>query len=205
MTRFVSTLLPAVLFVTLATLTSCQPQENAASASTTTDAASHQGLNLVFIRLDSLQNGYTALATELDRLETNANAAQENIQKEVVALENEVRKLQNQAQQGLLTPNKIKSEQQRIAQKEQQIMQQRDIALGSIQEDQMRLQTEFGIKVKDILRELRDEKGYDMIFNEGGGSGLLMGADAMDITPLVLERLNAMEDTTEADAEATEE
>ncbi|MEM1357423.1 MAG: OmpH family outer membrane protein [Bacteroidota bacterium] len=171
----------------------CQPQE---SGGTNTEAAgaaagAGTGLKVVYIRLDSLQSGYTELATELGRLEDNAAKAQENIQKQVAALEQEVRRLQNQMQQGLLAPNKVQSEQQRIARKEQQIMQQRDLALGSIQEDQLRLNAEFGERVKDILETLREEKGYDFILNEGGGSGLLMANDAYDITNLVLERLNA--------------
>ena len=203
MIRLATLTLCAALVSATMLFTSCQPQENTATTSTepTSSSAKTGALNLVFIRLDSLQNGYTALAAELDRLETNLGEAQKNLEKKAKSLENEVRKFQNQAQQGLLTPNKIQSEQQRLGRKEQEIMQQRDIALGSIQEDQMRLQAEFGEKVKNILEELRDENGYDMIFNEGGGSGLIMGADALDITPLVLERLNASEETTPEETE----
>ena len=195
MTRLASLTSCAVIVLALALLSSCEPAASSASATgegSATTAPAAAGLNLVYIRLDSLQVGYTALATELERLEGNASAAQENIQKKVSALEAEVRTLQNKMQQGLLAPNQVQSEQQRIGRKEQEIMQQRDLAMGSIQDDQVRLQNEFGEKVKAILETLREEKGYDMIFNEGGGSGLLMGSPDHDITALVLERLNAM-------------
>jgi len=175
----------------------CQPQDNGGTtpaSDTGAAAGAASGLSIVYIRLDSLQAGYTELATEMKRLEANVGKAQENIQKQVSALEREARNLQNQMQQGLLAPNKIQSEQQRLARKEQQIMQQRDIALGSIQEDQLRLQNQFGERVKDILEALREEKGYDYILNEGGGSGVLIANDAYDITPLVLERLNNVEE-----------
>ncbi len=191
MIRF-NSILPSGLLVACAFIfLGCQPQDKGGATAAPANESASAGLNIVFIRLDSLQTGYTELATELKRLEDNAMLAQENIQKQIAALEKEVRGLQNQVQQGLLAPNRVQAEQQRIAQREQQIAQQRDLALGSIQEDQMRLQEQFGDNVKAILETLRDEKGYDYILNEGGGSSVLIANDAYDITDLVLERLNA--------------
>jgi len=85
-----------------------------------------------------------------------------------------------------MTPKMIQNEQQRLGAKEQKIAQQRDMALASIQEDQMRLQQSFGERVKNILEELQEEKGYDYILNEGGGGGVLVARDSYDITDEVL-------------------
>ncbi|NJC26173.1 OmpH family outer membrane protein [Neolewinella antarctica] len=191
MTNAASITLSGLLVSASLLFVSCQPQENAAVDSTAS-VQTTVGLNIVYIRVDSLETGYTELATELTRLQTNATAAQDNIQQKIAMLQKEVSSLQNKMQQGLMTPNKIQTEQQRIGRKEQEIMQQRDLALGSIQDDQLRLQEAFGVKVKDILTALQEEKGYDFIFNEGGGSGLLMASSAHDVTDLVLERLNAL-------------
>ena len=153
------------------------------------------GLNIVFVKVDSLQAGYTAVASELERLEENFLKAQENHANRVQALETEVKGLQNQMQQGLLAPNKVQAEQQRIARKEQEIMQQRDLALGSIQEDQLRIQQNFSERVKAVLEELQDENGYDFILNQGQNSAVLITNDTYDITDLVLDRLNAESDS----------
>ena len=153
------------------------------------------GLNIVFVKVDSLQVGYTAVASELERLEENFLKAQENHANRVQALETEVKGLQNQMQQGLLAPNKVQAEQQRIARKEQEIMQQRDLALGSIQEDQLRIQQNFSERVKAVLEELQDENGYDFILNQGQNSAVLITNDTYDITDLVLDRLNAESDS----------
>lgn len=169
----------------------CQPESASTPVSGEATTTSAAGPKIVYVRLDSLQVGYNALAAELARLENNVEKAQANIQNQMAALQREAQQMQNKVQQGLMTPKNIQNEQQRLGQKEQEILQQRDIALNSIQEDQMRLQQQFGDRVKKILEAIRAEKGYDFILNEGGGSGLLLGNDAYDITDMVLERLNA--------------
>ncbi|CAH1001692.1 hypothetical protein LEM8419_02598 [Neolewinella maritima] len=171
-----------------------------ASASSTTAAprADGAGLNIVFVKVDSLQAGYTVVADELGRLEENFNQAEQNHNKRVTAFQQEVQRLQNQVQQGLLAPNKIQSEQQRMARKEQEIMQQRDVALASIQEDQLRIQQDFSERVKEVLEQLQEENKYDFILNQGQNSAVLITNDAYDITPLVLERLNvAVQDSVQ--------
>lgn len=170
----------------------CQAQENNPAATTeASPEATSAGLNIVFVQVDSLQAGYTAVAEELQRLEENFLKAQDNHNKRQAAFAREVQKVQNQVQQGLLAPNKIQAEQQRLGRREQEIAQQQQIALNSIQEDQMKLQAAFAERVEVILEELKEENNYDFIFNQGGGSGLLMSNEAYDITSLVLERLNA--------------
>ncbi|MBB4080037.1 Skp family chaperone for outer membrane proteins [Lewinella aquimaris] len=157
--------------------------------------ASTGGLNIVFVKVDSLQAGYTQVADELTRLEENFNKAEQNHNARVAAFQKEVQRVQNQVQQGLLAPNKIQAEQQRMAKKEQEIMQQREIALGSIQEDQLRIQQQFSERVKAVLEELQAENNYDFILNQGQNSAVLITNDRYDITNLVLERLNASQDS----------
>jgi Skp family chaperone for outer membrane proteins len=148
------------------------------------------GPSIVFIKVDSLQAGYTLVADELSRLEANFTEAEKNHQARVAAFQQEVKQLQNQMQQGLLAPNKVQTEQQRMARKEQEIMQQRDLALASIQEDQMQMQERFSERVKEVLEQLQEENGYDFILSQGQGSSVLITNDTYDITPLVLGRLN---------------
>lgn len=191
----------AFIFIFALTLAACQQQAETGTAAGTSAAATADGPKIVFVRLDSLQNGYTELAAELTRLQDNAQAADENIQKEMAKLQNEMQRIQNKIQRGEMTPKMIQNEQQRLGAKEQKIVQQRDIALASIQEDQMRLQQQFGERVKNILEELQEEKGYDYILNEGGGGGVLVARDTYDITDEVLRRLNASGSvTTEQDS-----
>lgn len=170
----------------------CEQPATTSTAPNGENTAPASGLNIAHIQSDSLQTGYTALATELARLEENFNKAQENLSKEANALQREVSSLQTKMQQGLLSPNQIQSEQQRLGRKEQEIMQRRDVAMGSIQEEQMQLQAAFTARVKEVLEVIKVEKGYDYILNLGAGTGILVANPSLDITPLVLERLNAL-------------
>ncbi|NJO87178.1 MAG: OmpH family outer membrane protein [Lewinella sp.] len=141
-------------------LTACTKADNPnKSSSTGNNPAAAEGTpSIVFIQSDSLQTGYTVLAQELARLEENFTKAQENLSREGNALQREANALQNKAQQGLLSPNQIQAEQQKLARKEQEVMQRRDIALGSIQQEQQALQERFVSEVKEILEEIRLEK-----------------------------------------------
>ncbi|WP_420459523.1 OmpH family outer membrane protein [Neolewinella sp.] len=172
-----------------------------AAANSSTAAAARTdgtGLSIVFVKVDSLQAGYTVVADELGRLEENFTKAEQNHNNRVADFQKEVQRLQNQVQQGLLAPNKIQAEQQRMARKEQEIMQQRDVALASIQEDQLRIQQQFSERVKEVLEQLQAENHYDFILNQGQNSAVLITNDAYDITPLVLERLNvAVQDSVQ--------
>jgi Skp family chaperone for outer membrane proteins len=188
----IARILPNATFVFCALVFfGCQAQENNPGGTTeaTTEAAK-SGLSIVYVQVDSLQAGYTAVADELKRLEENFLKAQENHNKRQAAFAREVQKVQNQVQQGLLAPNQVQAEQQRLGRREQEIAQQQQMALNSIQEDQLKLQAAFAQRVEAILKELKEENNYDFVFNQGGGSGLLMSNEAYDITNLVLERLN---------------
>ena len=181
------------------TVIACQQTSTAPAAAPANASATAANPKVVFVRIDSLQAGYTELATELARLEGNYETAQANHEKRVRAFTGEVQKLQNQAQQGLLTPNKMQAEQERLGRKEQEIQQQLQIAVNAIQQDQAVLQNQFGVRVKEILEEMMVENDYDYILNEGGGSGVLLGNDKFDITPAVLEKLNASGSVMNAD------
>lgn len=187
-------------------LLACEQQTNDdVVAKTPAAAAVADQPKIVFVRLDSLQNGYTELTAELERLQDNAQAADENIQKKLAGLQREASRLQNKIQRGEMTPKMIQTEEQRFQRKQQEIAQQRDVALAAIQEDQLRLNQQFGERVREILAEIQEERGYDYILNEGGGSGVLLGRDEYDITADVLAKLNALPPINAAATEEVEE
>ena len=194
-------LLISLLVASALTFYGCQSQNEGGTTTATSTTVNDEGsLKIVFVRLDSLQLGYTALATEMERLQENVEKADENIKGQMAKLQNEMLRDQNKIQRGEMTPKMIQQEQQRLGGTVQKIMQQRNIALACIQECQSRTQKDYGKMVKDILEAIQEEKGYDYILNEGGGSGVLVARDAFDITEEVLVRLNAADATMAKDS-----
>ena len=147
-------------------------------------------LNVVYVREDTLLNQFKDFHEKMETLNNKKQQADASLQSRGRALEKEVAGIQAKIQQGLLTPNQIATEEQRIAQKQQSLMQESDKIAQEIMTETQTLNNELQDKVKAVLEALRDEMGYDYILNYGPGTGVLMVNDSLDITSIVLERLN---------------
>lgn len=107
------------------------------------------------------------LRTEIDSLGTELGQQREMLGEEAVARrEQEIR----QKQQELA---------QRVQELEQQAAQRQQELLGPILE-----------QVQAVLQEIREEEGYTMVF-DASAAGVLVADPRLDITELVIERLQA--------------
>ena len=178
-------LLLAVIYLFYAHFSGPKPVAAPAEAKTETAA-----LNVVYVREDTLLNQFKDFHEKMETLNNKKQQADASLQSRGRALEKEVAGIQAKIQQGLLTPNQIATEEQRIAQKQQSLMQESDKIAQEIMSETQTLNNELQDKVKAVLEALRDEMGYDYILNYGPGTGVLMVNDSLDITSIVLERLN---------------
>lgn len=175
----------------LAFATGCEQQGETTAATATESAAGATATpSIVYVRSDSILANYKSFSDKLAALETKMMAEEQKLQRRGQALEQEAAALQRKMQEGLLAPNQINSEQGRLAGRQQEIMQQRDEALQSLQMQQMEMNTELQENVQRVLKELQDERGYDIILSYGPGTGVLLARDALDITQDVLTLLN---------------
>ena len=107
------------------------------------------------------------------------------------AIESEVRAIQSRIQQGLLAPNQIAQEEQRIGRQQQQLVQEQERLSQELLMETQQLNQELQEDVKELLDRLQAENGYDYVLSYGSGSSVLMVNDALDITPKLVELLNA--------------
>ncbi len=156
--------------------------------------ATEKPLSVVFVREDTLLSQFTDFRQKMDALNTKKEQADASLKSRGRALEKEVMGIQQKIQQGLLAPNQIAGEEQRIGQKQQALMQESERLGQEILEETQKLNNELQEKVKAVLEAVRTEKGYDFILNYGPGTGVLMVNDSLDITPLVLEKLNQVKE-----------
>ncbi len=161
------------------------------------------GLQVVYVNEDSLFSGYDYFREQSEIIAEEERKATESLQAKQRALENEIRKVQQQVQQGLLAPNQIAREEQRIAQQQQAFMAESQQASQSLMVQTQALQIELNEKIKEILEDLQDKNGYDFVLNYGPGTGVLIVSDSLDITGLVLERLNQVELDVDINVDST--
>lgn len=192
----------AMVALVFAGLTSCN-QTPAASDAGATTGTSTKG-NIVFIRLDSITVQYAALKAKLDVLEEKAAVAEKAQNDRVTAFQNDLANLQRRAQSGQMAPKQIGQEQERLAGREQTLMQDAQRVRQELELEQYQLMGEYEENLKNVLEEVQTEFGYDYILSYGAGTGVLMVNDVNDITPEVAKRINLIPMDGELDSEAEE-
>lgn len=174
--------------ITLGMLLSCQPKEAATEGGTTTTSSAAG--NIVFIRVDSLTSQYASLSEKTKALEARAMDADKGQNERVAAFQRDVQNYQRRANSGQMSPKDMGNEQERLAGREQALMQEADRLRQELQMEQMKLSAEFEENLMNVLEEIQAEFNYDYILSYGNGSGVLIVSDKNDITPEVAKRLN---------------
>ncbi|PSR08390.1 MAG: hypothetical protein C7N36_22160 [Bacteroidetes bacterium] len=183
-------------------LVGCKPAATPAEGATTA-AATTPG-NIVFIRLDSLTRQYTAFKEKQTILEAKAAEADKSQNERVAIFQRDVQNAQRRAQSGQMAPKEIGIEQERLAGREQGLMQEADRLRQELQAEQLQLMTEYEENLRAVLDEVQKEFNYDYILSYGSGTGVLMANDQHDITPEVAKRINLvpMDGKVKADMKA---
>jgi len=127
----------------------------------------------------------------LDALEAKGKNAETTLANRGRALQQEMMAAEQKAQTGQFAPAQLQKEQQRLMQKQQNFVAEQDRLSKQFATERQKLQEDLEKQVKDLLTAIRKEKGYDFIMNYGPGTGVLMVNDSLDITKVVLEKLNA--------------
>lgn len=179
-------LLPLSLFIIL--IAACR--QSAPTETPVATPAVDQTPSIVFVYADTVIARYKAFAEKQAALEKRGAEAESQLQSKARSLEREIQQFQQKAQQGVLTPNQITQEQERLGRKQEQLLQEREKSAMVIQQGLVELNDELQSTVKDVLSELQRERGYDFILSYGPGTGVLMVNDSLDITEEVLRRLN---------------
>lgn len=186
-------LLLAVGYLLIAHFKTPKTSSPASPANTTSQEASTDPAGapaIVFVNADTLLEKYEGFKKRKDALSKKEKDADASLKARGRALEKEFMDAQQKVQQGFMTPKEVAQLEQTLSQKQQKLMEDQERMTKALVDETTKIQEELQKEVKDILSDLRKEKGYDYILNYAPGSGVLMVNDALDITAEVLERLN---------------
>lgn len=161
-----------------------------------------KGLHIVYVNADSVLAKYEDFKKSSDALAKREEDATKSLRAKQRSLENDFLAVQKKVQQGLLAPNQIADEEQRLAQKQQGIAQEQESVSRSLMDETQKLNEKLQKNVKEVLSALQKEKGYDYILSYGPGTGVLMVNDSLDITQMVVDRLNALKLEEEGSVES---
>ena len=92
----------------------------------TTVAAGGGAGQIVYVNTDTLLNRYDYFQEQMDSLAGREQAANAELNRRATSLEQEFRSVQKRVQEGLLTPNQIAQEEQRLSAAQQEIMMEKE-------------------------------------------------------------------------------
>lgn len=146
--------------------------------------------NIVYVNADTLVEQYEYFRQQKEALDKRQAEASQRLNQRMATLENEFRGVQQKIQQGLLTPNQIADEEQRLGRKQQELVAEQEKLSKELMAETQRIQLELEDELRQSLDQMRERRGYDYILQYGQGSSVLLAADSLDITAEVLEILN---------------
>lgn len=180
-----------VLFAALALVfaASC----NNAPKTTTTDAAETKtevtSADIVFVRTDAVFAESEIFKTEGVALQAKNEKTQKTLAEKEQKLQNEMIKLQESYQKGLITTIEAQRKEQDIQKRVAAYQENAQKQLRALEEENVVFQNRMGDLMQRAIDELNADGAYKMIVN---ASALLDASEDLDITATVLAKVNEL-------------
>lgn len=180
-----------VLFAALALVfaASC----NTAPKTTTTDAAEAKtevtSADIVFVRTDAVFAESEIFKTEGVALQAKNEKTQKTLAEKEQKLQNEMIKLQESYQKGLITTIEAQRKEQDIQKRVAAYQENAQKQLRALEEENVVFQNRMGDLMQRAIDELNADGAYKMIVN---ASALLDASEDLDITATVLAKVNEL-------------
>lgn len=149
-------------------------------------------LTVAYVNIDTLLNNYTIFKSKQEELSAREQQEDGKLRSRGKALEREIMALQEKAQMGTMTPKDLQNEEQRLMAKQQSFMQDQERISQELLVETTRINDELQGKIVATIKDFKEENGYDIVLSYGSGSPVLAIDESLDITQLVLSRLNQM-------------
>ena len=153
-------------------------------------ATAAQG-SIVYIQLDSLINQYDMFNDLRSELENKAQAIQDDLTKKGRSFESAAKDFQAKIEKGLLTRSQAEEQQQRLAERQQNLQNLSQQKQYEMAEEEAVMGRRVMDAIQTYLQKYNQEKGYAMIITTSAATNtVIVGNPALDITQDVLTGLN---------------
>ena len=181
-------LLLAVAFLFWREFSPAQPEAPVEEVVETPEA---MPLKIAYVNADSLLENYDAFKAKRDELQKKQVDADNSLKARGRSLEREFMAVQERVQKGELTQKQIQDEEQRLGQKQQNLMAEQERVTKQLLDEGAKIQEELQDELISHLKDLKSKMGYDFILSYQPGGQILLANDSLDITKQVLQLLNA--------------
>jgi outer membrane protein len=181
-----------VLFAALA-LTLAVSCNNAPKTSTTESKAEAKtevgASDLAFVRTDAVFAESEIFKTEGVALQTKNEKTQKSLAEKEQKLQNEMVQLQEKYQKGLITTIEAQRKEQDIQKRVAAYQESAQKQLRALEEENMVFQNRMADLMQRAIDEINADGAYKMIVN---ATALLDASDELDITSIVLDKVNQL-------------
>lgn len=181
-----------VLFAALALAfaASCNTAPKTTATEATAETKSEVGASdLAYVRTDAVFAESEIFKTEGVALQAKNEKTQKNLAEKEQKLQNEMVQLQEKYQKGLITTIEAQRKEQDLQKRIAAYQESAQKQLRSLEEENMVFQNRMGDLMQRAIDEINADGAYKMIVN---ATALLDAAEELDITSIVLDKVNAL-------------
>ena len=181
-----------VLFAALALAfaASCNTAPKTTATEATAETKSEVGASdLAFVRTDAVFAESEIFKSEGVALQAKNEKTQKNLAEKEQKLQNEMVQLQEKYQKGLITTIEAQRKEQDLQKRIAAYQESAQKQLRSLEEENMVFQNRMGDLMQRAIDEINADGAYKMIVN---ATALLDASEELDITSIVLDKVNAL-------------
>jgi outer membrane protein len=156
---------------------------------------------IAYVNIDSLLNGYDYYNDKQTEFLKEQQKQEAKLNSKGKALERKAMEFQNKVQKGLVTSNQAQQMQNQLMREQQNLMQLKDqISMDMMNRQQQTLQDIYQ-NIVSAIKEYNKNGKYKMILGNTGGQNVLVADSALNITEIIVEKLNEEYQQKQANSE----
>lgn len=152
--------------------------------------SSSSPLKIAYVNVDTLLNNYTLFKDKQKAISAREQEEDAKLRSRGKSLEREIMALQQKAGAGTMTPKDLQLEEGRLAKKQQEFLADQERISRQLMEETTRINDELQAEIVKVIQGLKSTGAYDYVLSYGAGSPVLAVNEGLNITDLVLAKLN---------------
>ncbi|MFQ3579739.1 MAG: OmpH family outer membrane protein [Bacteroidales bacterium] len=146
---------------------------------------------IVYVNTDSMMLNYLYYK-ELDEILKRKHSRMENdYNRKMKALEEDIYDYQTKAQKGLFTRNEMLEKEQGLQVRQQEMMKLNEKLSSELMDEQEAMQHRLLDSVRAVLKDFNKNGRFQIILNNAYNSSVLMAQESLNITDTILIMLNS--------------